>query len=119
MVRLRLHDPSLAPELASFLRRCQCEVRQLGPTVVGVGLGHGVDPEAAARRLQDGLCIRCGGPIEPVLFRLGSPQCHDCRDGSADDPDAAIDTWARMEVESYLRIWRLRNPGAEVELMAS
>jgi hypothetical protein len=117
MVRVRLHDPSAAPELASFLRRCQCEVQQLGPTMVGVGLGHGVDPEVAARRLQHGRCYRCGEPIEPVLFRLGSPQCQDCREGSRDTEPEAAELWARMEIESYLRIWRLRNPGATVELI--
>ena len=118
MVRLRLHDPSLAPELALFLRRCQCKVEHLGPTMVGVGLGHAVDPDALASRLQDGRCYRCGEPIEPVLFRLGSPRCHDCRESSGNGSSAAGDTWARMEVESYLRIWRLRNPGAHVELVA-
>ena len=120
MVRVRLHDPSLAPELASFLRRCQCEVSHLGPTMVGVGLGHAVGREAAARRLQDGRCYRCGEAIEPVLFRLGSPRCHDCREssGNGNGNSAAGDMWARMEVESYLRIWRLRNPGAHVELVA-
>jgi hypothetical protein len=25
-------------------------------------------------------CLACGGPIEPVLARLASPCCHDCRD---------------------------------------
>ena len=117
MVRLRLHDPSLAPELASFLRRCQCEVRQLGPTMVGVGIGHGVDPEVAASRLQNGRCYRCGEPIEAVLFRLGSPLCHDCREGSGDGRPEVAETWARMEVESYLRIWRLQNPDARVEFV--
>jgi len=118
MVRLRLHDPSVAPELVSFLRRCQCEVRHLGPTMVGVGVGHPVDPEAAAHRLQDGRCYCCGEQIELVLFRLGSPRCHDCRESSAAIPARANETWTRMEVESYLKIWRLRNPGAHVELVA-
>lgn len=118
MVRLRVHDPSLAPELASFLRRCQCEVEQLGPTMVGVGLGHDVNPEVAARRLQEGRCYSCGEPIEAVLFGLGSPRCHDCREGNGNGAASARENWARMEVESYVRIWRLRNPGARVELVS-
>ena len=117
MVRLKLHDPSLAPELASFLRRCQCDVQQLGPTMVGVGIGHAVDPTAAAHRLENGCCYRCGEPIEPVLFRLGSPLCHDCREGSGDWAPEAGEMWARMEVEAYLRIWCLQNPDARVEML--
>jgi recombinational DNA repair protein (RecF pathway) len=85
--------------------------------MVGVGLGHAVDPEVAARRLENGRCCRCGEPIEPVLFRLGSPRCHDCRAAAGEAPEEAAETWARMEVESYLRIWRLRNPGAGAELV--
>ena len=37
VVRLRLGDPMLAPELVVFLRRCQCEVDHLGPATLGVG----------------------------------------------------------------------------------
>jgi hypothetical protein len=117
MVRVRLDDPSVAPELASFLRRCQCDVQQLGPTMVGVGICHGVDPAAAARRLEDGRCYRCGEPIETVLFRLGSPLCHDCREGSGNGASETAERWARMEVEAYLRIWCLQNPDARVELL--
>ncbi|HKD34516.1 MAG TPA: hypothetical protein VKB73_13805, partial [Gaiellaceae bacterium] len=75
-------------------------------------------PEAAARRLQDGRCYCCGEQIELVLFRLGSPRCHDCRESSGDRTTRANETWTRMEVESYLKIWRLRNPDAVVEFVA-
>ena len=122
MVRLKLDDPSLTPKLVAFLRRCQCEILHLGPTSVGVGLGHPVDPDAAVQRVEDGRCYRCGEPIERVLFRLGSPRCHDCREGSGADPlserDNAQETWTRMEVEAYLRVWESLHPGARVELVA-
>jgi hypothetical protein len=121
MVRLRLHDPSFTDELVSFLRRCQCQVRDLGRATVAVGVGHDVDTEAVVRRLTFGLCCRCGEEIEQALFRLGSPHCHDCREGSSLSrrADAEIrDEWTRMEVESYLRVWRALHPSAVVDLVA-
>ena len=122
MVRLRLHDPSFTDELVSFLRRCQCQVRDVGPATVAVGVGHDVDPEAAVQRVSSGLCCTCGDVIEEALFRLGSCRCHDCREGSAGfarRPESEVrDEWTRMEVESYLRVWRVLHPGAAVELVA-
>jgi hypothetical protein len=121
MVRLRLHDPSFTDELVSFLRRCQCQVRDLGRATVAVGVGHDVDTDAVVRRLSSGLCCRCSGAIEQALFRLGSPHCHDCREGSSLSRrgEAEIrDEWTRMEVESYLRVWRALHPGAAVDLVA-
>jgi hypothetical protein len=121
MVRVRLHDPSFTDELVSFLRRCQCHVRDLGPATVGVGVGHEVDPDAAVQRLSSGRCCGCGDVIEDALFRLGSSRCHDCREGSGliRRPAAEIrDEWTRMEVESYLRVWRALHPGAAVDLVA-
>ena len=121
MVRLRLHDPTFTDELVSFLRRCQCQVRDLGRDTVAVGVGHDVDTEAVVRRLSSGLCCRCGDEIEQALFRLGSPHCHDCREGSglSRRAEAEIrDEWTRMEVESYLRVWRALHPGAVVDLVA-
>ena len=119
MVRLRLDDPSVALELVAFLRRCQCNVEHLGPTTVGVGLGHPVDVEAAVQRLQTGLCYDCGDVIEEALFRLGSGRCHDCRTGSGHrHPDSPRERWTRMEVESYLKIWRAQHPDSRVELVA-
>jgi hypothetical protein len=118
MVRLRVHDPSRTAELVTFLRRCQCEVQHLGPSTVGVGLGHPVDPDALARRVQEGRCYVCGEAIEEVLFRLGSPRCHDCRESTGNHGDTINESWTRIEVEAFLRIWRLRNPDALVELVA-
>jgi hypothetical protein len=120
MVRLRVHDPSTTLELVAFLRRCQCNVQHLGPTTVGVGLGHAVDLEAAVRRVQTGLCYSCGELIEEALFRLGSARCHDCRESSGEHRhrEGAQERWTRMEVEAYLRIWRAQNPDAHVELVA-
>ena len=120
MVRLRLQDPSVTLELVAFLRRCQCNVQHLGPTTVGVGLGHPIDLEAAVQRVQTGLCYSCGELIEDALFRLGSGRCHDCREsnGGHRNGEGARERWTRMEVESYLRIWRAQHPGAYVELVA-
>ncbi len=119
MVRLRLQDPSVTLDLVAFLRRCQCNVEHLGPTTVGVGLGHPVDLEAAVQRVQTGLCYSCGELIEDALFRLGSGRCHDCREssGAHRNGEGAQERWTRMEVESYLRIWRAQNPDAHVELV--
>jgi hypothetical protein len=121
MLQLRLHDPSFTPELVSFLRRCQCQVRDLGPAIVGVGVRHAVDPEAAVRPLRSGICCRCGSLIADALLRLGSLHCHDCRESShlngGTDTQRLHDEWARMEIEAYLRVWRVLHPGAEVELV--
>ncbi len=41
---------------------------------------------------MNGLCV-CGNEIAPVLARLGSARCHDCRDNPsryADAVDAAL-----------------------------
>ena len=39
------------------------------------------------------VCVGCGGAIAPVLSRLGSTRCHDCRDGVA-TVKAAGSAWA-------------------------
>jgi hypothetical protein len=123
MVRLRLQDPSLTGELVMFLRRCQCSVRDLGSATVGVGLGHPLDLDAALRRVQSGLCARCGESIADALFRLGSAHCHDCRESprlnGQSEIDALRDDWTRMEVEAYLMVWRSLHPDAHVELLAA
>jgi len=121
MVRLRLNDSSLAMELGTFLRRCECEVEQLGPTTLGVGLRHSIDVDAAVRQLRAGRCYRCGTEIEPLLFGLGSPVCLDCRNGeAADDLDErpVRDEWARMEVEAYVKVWQALHPEGHVELVS-
>jgi hypothetical protein len=113
-------DDSLATELVGFLRRCECEVEHLGPTIVAVGLRHPLDVEAALRQLHAGRCYRCGGEIEETLYRLGSGCCHDCREEAdqAPSPARVRDDWTRMEVESYLRIWRALHPEVRIELVA-
>jgi hypothetical protein len=43
---------------------------------------NGRRQEAAASRPGSRLrCSDCGGPIAPILVRLGSVSCHDCRTG--------------------------------------
>jgi hypothetical protein len=121
MVRLRLTDSSLTDELASFLRRCQCEVEHLGPGTVGVGVVHSVDVETAVKHLRSGRCYRCGETIEPGLYGLGSPLCLNCRDTSNGDAgaDSAVRAeWARMEVEAYVRVWQALHPEGRVELVS-
>jgi hypothetical protein len=75
MARFRPHEPSSRLALAAFLRGHR--TKQLEEPRV--------DPEAAVRRLDTGLCYRCGELIEQALFRLGSPRCHDCRDSANHD----------------------------------
>jgi hypothetical protein len=42
------------------------------------------------RRIPSARCLACGGTIEAVLFRLGSPRCLDCRqEGRPLDPELA------------------------------
>jgi hypothetical protein len=45
------------------------------------GNGHS-DLELARKRLQAGLCYRCGSEVADGLARVGSILCHDCRDAS-------------------------------------
>jgi hypothetical protein len=123
MVRLRLNDPTLTSDLVTFLRRCQCEVEQLAPTTLGVGLGHGIDVDAALQQLPAGRCYLCGAEIELFLSRLGSPLCLDCRHGLNEDAPGPVEEgsvreeWARMEVEAYLRVWLVLHPEGRVELV--
>ena len=123
MVRLRLTDATLAAELATFLRRCECDVDQLGPTTLGVAVRHKIAEEAALRQLRAGRCYRCGDEIESMLFRLGSPLCLDCRQGLKDVGATSVDgpareEWTRMEVAAYLRVWQALHPDGGVELVA-
>jgi hypothetical protein len=122
VVRLRLNDSSHVMNLEAFLRRCECDVEQLGPTTLGVGLRHSIDVDVAVRQLRAGRCYRCGDEIEPLVFGLGSPLCLECRDAQAANGDAPIDErpirdeWARMEVEAYVKVWQALHPEAKVEL---
>lgn len=119
MVQLRLNDTALASELGTFLRRCECDVEQLDPNTLGVGVRHGIDIVAAVRQLRAGRCYRCGEEIEPTVFELGSPLCLDCRHGSNDIAEGSIrDEWTRMEVEAYVKVWQALHPAEHVELVA-
>ena len=71
--------------------------------------------------VRDRRCYGCGGAISDVLVKLGSPLCHDCRDGAGVSGRASKralgDLWARMEVDSYLRVWRAQHPGTGVAVL--
>ena len=42
-------------------------------------------------------CVACGGPVADVLWRLGSPRCHDCRDHGRPANPAIIKDWAEAQ----------------------
>ena len=111
-MRIRLDNPGFVSELTDFLRRCECQVVQVGPKLLNVELRAATNEQVALRRAQAGFCTSCGGRIERVLANLGSPKCHDCRDGLGGDHD-----WARMEIGAFLRVWKLRHPEAHAQLL--
>jgi hypothetical protein len=111
-MRIRLDNPGFVSELTDFLRRCECHVVQIGPKVLNVELRAAANEHVTLRRARAGFCTSCGGTIEPVLVNLGSPKCHDCRDGLHSDRE-----WERMEVGAFLRVWKLRHPGAQAQLL--
>jgi len=120
-MRIRLPEPSLSEELTEFLRRCECDVTELGDGVFEVDLHLALSYEAAMNLVQAGLCYGCGEEIEPVLRDLGSALCHDCRDGETGNghgngtsaEGALRERWARMEVMAYLRTWSALHADAE------
>jgi hypothetical protein len=123
MVRLQLTDSTLVSDLGTFLQRCDCEVEQLGPTMLGVAVRHEIDVGVALRQLRAGRCYCCGGEIELSVFRLGSPLCLDCRHGlkefdAADAQSPIRAEWTRMEVEAYVKVWQALHPEGRVELVA-
>lgn len=121
MVRVRLVDDSLTDDLIGFLRRCECDVEHVGPSLLSVAIRRPVDVESAVRQLQARRCYRCGSAIETMLYRLGSVSCHDCRESTRDEepPAARIrDEWTRMEIEAYLKVWLALHPDGNVELVA-
>jgi hypothetical protein len=119
MVRLRLTNSSFVSELGTFLRRCECDVEQLGPRMLGVGVRHEIDVEVA-RQLGALRCYRCeeiAGSVFP-----GSPRCVDCRHGltefdAAEARSPIRDEWTRMEVEAYVKVWQALHPEGHVELI--
>lgn len=96
MIRLRVDDPMLAPELLTYLRRCQCDVEYLGPTTLEVCLGHSIDVKTAIRQF--------GGGLSEHTIDLGEGPVRD--------------EWARMEVEAYLKVWCTLHPECSVQLVA-
>jgi len=98
VIRLRLDDPTLAAELLTFLRRCECDVAASGPATLEVALRHAIDVETARSHLQ----------AVPV------------REASALDLDEGPirEKWARMEVEAYLKVWCALHPDCSVDLVA-
>jgi hypothetical protein len=117
-MRIRLDNSAFLDDLIEFLRRCECRVEQVGPKVVRVELRR-ADLDAALNRVRLGYCTRCGGEIERVLTSHGSVMCQDCRDGigaSALNGRAGRD-WARMELGAFLRVWQLRHPETQAQLL--
>jgi len=108
-------------DLLDFLRRCGCEVEQSSPDVLDVQLHPEVSVEAVLSLVRDHRCYGCGGAISDVLVKLGSPLCHDCRDGSGVNGRASKRSlgalWARMEVDAYLRVWQAQHPGTGVAVL--
>jgi hypothetical protein len=120
MVRLRLTNSSLVSELGTFLERCECDVEQLGPRMLDVGVRHEINIEAALRQLGALNCYQCeeiAGSVFP-----GSPRCVDCRHGlrefdAAEARSPIRDEWTRMEVEAYVKVWQALHPEGHVELV--
>jgi hypothetical protein len=110
-VRVRIAETTLVHDLLDFLRRCGCEVDQSSWNVLDVQLQPHVSAEAALSLVR----------ISEVLAKLGSALCHDCRDTEAATgraPERALSaTWARMVIDSYLRVWRVWHPEAGVDVL--
>jgi hypothetical protein len=121
-VRIDVSDRALVEELLEFLRRCACTVERTGPGSLRVHLDPAVSLGAALNLVRAGVCYACTGAIEAPLARLGSALCLECRDcegdrnGESRADELSRRTWARMEIESYLRVWQVRHPGARVTL---
>jgi hypothetical protein len=121
MVRLRLTNSSLVSELGTFLQRCECDVVQLGPSLLDVGVRHEIDVEVARRQLGARRCYQCEESAGSVS-RPGSPRCVDCRHelrefDAAEARSPIRDEWTRMEVEAYLKVWQALHPEGHVEFV--
>jgi hypothetical protein len=123
-VKVRLKNYALVGDLTEFLRRCECLVEQVGRETLRVDFQGPVSIEAAMSRVRAGLCYMCGGDVESVFARLGSPLCHDCResrsgDASRESPDSAVQQdWRQMQLNAYLRVWQARHPEADAQLVS-
>ena len=117
-MRVQLAQPTLAEDLIGFLRRCNCRVHQLTDGFVEVLPARTEDVEAVLRLTRAGLCYGCGGAVERALAELGSPLCHDCRDGvAAHSPASTMRRRATLEVEGYLRVWNGLHPAAQTTIV--
>ena len=121
-MRIDVSDPALVEGLLEFLRRCSCTVERSGPTSLLVVLDPAVSFGAALSLVRAGVCYACAGTIEAPLSRLGSALCLDCRDTEgARNVEVRVDDgarrqWARMEIETYLGVWKAQHPNAGVTL---
>lgn len=122
-MRIHISHPTHVADLIEFLRRCQCSVEQIGKRTVSVALDPPVTLAAALSLVREGVCYACAGAIESPLVRLGSPLCLDCRSSEGgrsfelDAGDMRRLQWARMEVDSYLRVWQARHKGVRALLL--
>jgi hypothetical protein len=124
-MRVDVSDQALVEDLLEFLRRCSCTAERTGPTSVRVALDPTVSIGAALSLVREGVCYACTGAIEAPLARLGSALCLECRDtegarhGESHADGRARRQWAKMEIESYLRVWQAQHPEARVTLSES
>jgi hypothetical protein len=70
MVCVRLMDDSLADDLVGFLRRCECDVEQLSPSLLSVAIRGPDDAESAVRRLRSGGAHRLGAESAPTATEI-------------------------------------------------
>lgn len=112
-MRVSVDDAGLIDDLARYLVRCGCEVRHEGARILRVDVSNDVSIDAALALVRDGRCYACSEPVAVSLASMGSPLCHDCRDGGRADVSAA-EAWSRMEVDAFLGVWRKWHPQASV-----
>lgn len=116
-MRVRLSEPALAEDFATFLHRCNCEVQRVAPSIVDIRVPHARRVDAGRRLARLGRCIDCGAEVAAVLAELGSVRCHDCRDEPRRSRLAGA-RLARLELEGYLNVWRALHPGTATTLDA-
>ncbi|MFN2470206.1 MAG: hypothetical protein ABR583_04310 [Gaiellaceae bacterium] len=123
-LRIRLADPASVGALLDFLRRRACVAEQVSATTLEVwpppllhepdGGPRAADPSSLGLGVEEVACSGCGSAVEEALSRLGSPRCHDCRDEPPTTASVAPlqQERARVELQAYLRAWRLANGDA-------
>jgi hypothetical protein len=119
-VIIQLTNPTLTDDLSSFLMRCPCTVRRVGPAGLLVEVARGEDDRGRGGVPR---CYSCGEELEPPLGRLGSLRCLDCR-GRADDGNrriellrlAALRESGDTQIRAFVRVWQALHPEAEDKL---